>query len=107
MRKPKSPFRTTVTGRRPMVRLIGRNDAAEVTAYWEWWSEQIALWIRQGYEPWIFTHAPDDTFAPGLARILHELIRLQLPEMPALPDWRSMSGEVNEPPRDWEQLKLF
>lgn len=109
-RKPKSPFRTTVTGRRPMVRLIGRNDVAEVITYWEWWSEQIAAWIGQGYQPWIFTHAPDDAFAPGLARVLHELVRLHLPELPALPDLpnlRRQSEIVKEPPSDWEQLKLF
>ena len=106
-RKPKSPFRTTVTGRRPMVRLIGRNDAAEVAGYWEWWSEQIANWIREGYEPWIFTHAPDDAFAPGLARLLHELIRLHLPELPELPSWQELSPSHKPTTDELKQLRLF
>ena len=106
-RKPKSPFRTTVTGRRPMVRLIGRNDAAEVIVYWEWWSNQIATWIKQGYQPFILTHAPDDAFAPGLARILHELIRLHLPELPALPTLQARDNVVHEPTKEWKQMKLF
>ena len=106
-RKPKSPFRTTVTGRRPMLRLIGRNDAAEVATYWEGWSEQIANWIREGYQPWIFTHAPDDAYAPGLARLLHELIRLHLPELPSLPEYRELVQETKEPEDDLKQLRLF
>ncbi len=106
-RKPKSPFRTTVTGRRPMLRLIGRNDAAEVSEYWEWWSEQIANWIREGYQPWIFTHAPDDTFAPGLARLLHEMIRLHLPELPTLPTWLELSQSEKSTDDELKQLRLF
>jgi uncharacterized protein YecE (DUF72 family) len=84
-RKPKSPFRTAVTGKRPMLRLIGRNNAAEVVPYWESWSEQIATWIQAGLEPWVFTHAPDDAFAPGLARLFHDFVRIHLPATPALP----------------------
>lgn len=98
-RKPKSPFRVTATGRRPMLRLIGRNNAAEVADHWEKWSLQIASWIRDGYEPWIFTHAPDDTYAPGLARLLHDMIRIQLPELVELPTF-----EVEQP---MKQLRLF
>jgi uncharacterized protein YecE (DUF72 family) len=105
-RKPKSPFRTTLTGKRPMVRLIGRNNAAEVTAYWEAWALQIAQWIKDGLQPWIFTHAPDDTFAPGLARVLHEFVRLQLPELAELPNSNSMlAGDQKHP--EHRQLELF
>lgn len=98
-RKPKSPFRTTATGRRPMLRLIGRNNPAEVADHWEKWSIQIANWIRDGYEPWVFTHAPDDTYAPGLARLLHDMIRIQLPELFELPNL--------ELKRPMTQLRLF
>lgn len=106
-RKPKSPFRTTITGRRPMLRLIGRNDAAEVASYWDQWSEQIAKWIREGLQPWIFTHAPDDKFAPGLARLLHELVRLHLPELPSLPDCFGLNQDRDNKPSEMTQLRLF
>ena len=106
-RKPKNPFRTTVTGRRPMVRLIGRNDAAEVSSYWGWWSEQIANWIREGYQPWIFTHAPDDAFAPGLARLLHDLVRLHLPKLETLPDWKGFNTDLTGAGDKWRQQELF
>jgi uncharacterized protein YecE (DUF72 family) len=98
-RKPKSPFRNTVTGHRPMLRLIGRNDAKEISMHWEKWSIQIAEWIRAGLQPWIFTHAPDDTYAPQLARLLHEMVRIQLPQLPELPQLK--------PPNDLKQLLLF
>jgi uncharacterized protein YecE (DUF72 family) len=84
-RKPKSPFRTTVTGRRPLLRLIGRNDASEITTFWEEWAKQISQWIEQGLRPIVFTHAPDDRFAPELVWKLHELIRAHRREIPKLP----------------------
>jgi uncharacterized protein YecE (DUF72 family) len=102
-RKPKSPFRTTVTAKRPMLRLIGRNNAAEIAEPWANWAEQIANWIQEGYEPWIFTHAPDDTYAPGLARLLHEMIRLKQPSLLSLPTLGNVPGFV--PPI--KQLDLF
>lgn len=98
-RKPKSPFRTSITGKRPMLRLIGRNCFTEVEASWRQWSQIIANWISDGYEPWIFTHAPDDTYAPALARMLHEMIRSQLPELPELPKMETAST--------MKQLRLF
>lgn len=74
-RKPRSPYRTTVTGSRPMVRLIGRNRDNEVTDYWIEWSKIICDWIDQGLTPYVFTHSPDDRYAPQLARKLHALIQ--------------------------------
>jgi uncharacterized protein YecE (DUF72 family) len=98
-RKPKSPYRTTITGKRPMLRLIGRNNPAEVSLHWEQWARTIASWIRDGYEPWIFTHAPDDTFAPSLARLLHDQVRTHLPELLELPKL--------EEHKSMKQLRLF
>jgi uncharacterized protein YecE (DUF72 family) len=82
-----------------MLRLIGRNCFTEVEASWRQWSQIIANWISDGYEPWIFTHAPDDTYAPALARMLHEMIRSQLPELPELPKMETAST--------MKQLRLF
>lgn len=93
-RKPDSPYRNTVTGKRPMLRLIGLNDATPVLPWWEEWASIIAGWIKAGLEPWIFTHAPDDTHAPKLARCLHALVREKMevlnkdlvpPELPQIP----------------------
>jgi uncharacterized protein YecE (DUF72 family) len=97
IRKPKLPLRSDVTGPRPMVRLIGRNQIAEVDLYWEEWADRLAQWIRDGLQPWIFTHAPDDTFAPTLVRSLHERLQQRIPSLPSLP---SLDGLLQAPPRD-------
>jgi uncharacterized protein YecE (DUF72 family) len=116
-RKPRSPWRTTVTARAPFVRLIGRNRWEEVADFWESWAEQVASWIRQGFRPRIFTHAPDDAFAPQLARYFHELLKQKfaglqavhpIPTLPDLEGNRSARSKSEAglacPPR---QLKLF
>lgn len=84
-RKPKSPHRTTVTGSRPMLRLVGRNQIDEATPWVEEWAPVIAEWISTGEKPFIFAHAPDDTFAPDFARRIHQELHkfIELPELPA------------------------
>lgn len=72
-RKPRVPIRSRVTGPFPMLRLIGRNDvhADEVTHAIDEWAEVVALWIQQGLNPIVFTHTPDDQFAPHFAFRFH------------------------------------
>lgn len=84
-RKPRSPFRTTATAQRPMVRFVGRNSIDTVKHWIEEWASQVSTWISQGLRPILFAHTPDDAFAPEFARKLHTAIRRQLPEIPALP----------------------
>lgn len=102
VRKPKVPLRTTVTGRRPMVRLIGRNDVQEVSEYWDEWAQTLCDWIIQGLEPWIFTHAPDDTYAPSLVVDLHSRLQRKLEEretsirLESLPTLESYSLAASE-----------
>ena len=67
-RKPKTPLRRTVTGKQPMLRLVGRNRIELVDSFFDEWAPVVADWMRQGLSPIVFTHAPDDTFAPQLAR---------------------------------------
>jgi len=73
-RKPQSPFRTTVTGTHPFVRVVGRNKPEQITEFWQEWAKQIAKWINDGLQPWVFTHAPDDAIAPEIARWMHKLV---------------------------------
>lgn len=105
-RKPKSPFRATVTGTRPMVRLIGRNDPSEVTEYWNEWAERVANWIRAGLQPWIFTHAPDDRFAPELASAFHLELKRRIPDLPDLP-WPAHQPNNPSDSAGFKQLELF
>lgn len=87
-RKPKTPIRQTVTGDHPFLRIVGRNNLDEVTPWIDEWAPVIADWMRKGLKPFIFTHAPDDRFAPEFARRMYNAIRIQhlaLPEMPVWP----------------------
>ncbi len=68
-RKPKSPIIKTVTGTRPILRLVGRNDLNLVHPWVEEWSRECASWLSDGLEPYVFTHAPDDRFAPEFAQL--------------------------------------
>jgi len=102
-RKPRSPYRTTVTGSRPMVRFVGRNDLSLVSSWIEEWASTVASWIETGLKPIVFAHAPDDTFAPEFGRLLYRAIREKVPDLPSLPVW---PGEVERASRK-SQRSLF
>jgi uncharacterized protein YecE (DUF72 family) len=109
-RKPKVPLRVEVAGSRPMVRLIGRNDVNEVLEYWDEWGERIAGWIREGLQPWVFTHAPDDAYAPSLVQALHKRIQARIPELPSLPALDQVLANTSNPSDgsgQFQQLRLF
>lgn len=86
-RKPRPPLRRTVTGRRPLLRLIGRNDVAQVQPWCAEWAAVVAEWLAQGRTPYVFTHTPDDRFAPDLARLFHQELVRRVPDLPPLPAW--------------------
>jgi uncharacterized protein YecE (DUF72 family) len=101
-RKPRSPYRQTTTGRHPLVRLIGSDDVAATEPWLTEWAPVVAAWIRDDLQPYFFTHAPDDRYAPQIARRFHELLREQLPELAPMPAWPGV--EVTKPGR---QTRLF
>ena len=79
-RKPNPPPRTTTTGNRPMVRMVGRNQIERCDDYLKSWCKILAEWINQGKRPIFFTHAPDDAVAPSLARRLMSFLQSRLPD---------------------------
>jgi len=86
-RKPKTPIRQTVTGQHPFLRIVGRNHLDEVQPWIDEWAPVIAGWIAHGRQPFVFTHAPDDKFAPEFARRMYAGIQSSLPSLPDLPAW--------------------
>ncbi len=90
-RKPKTPHRTTVTGTRPFVRIVGRNRIASLDSFVAEWAATIGDWILRGHEPYVFAHTPDDAFAPAFARMLWSQVaavldlELTLPKPPSKP----------------------
>ncbi len=88
-RKPKSPFRTTVTARHPFVRLVGRDRVELVQPWIDEWAPIVSGWIQAGLNPYVFTHAPNDAFAPELAEAFHRAVSRSLPIVPPLPTGRA------------------
>ncbi|MFN9720273.1 MAG: DUF72 domain-containing protein [Planctomycetota bacterium] len=86
-RKPRTPIRQTVTGDHPFLRIVGRNRLDDATPWIIEWAPVIAEWIRQGLRPFIFTHSPDDRFAPEFARRMHSAIRHYNSCVPEMPPW--------------------
>jgi uncharacterized protein YecE (DUF72 family) len=100
-RKPQLPVHPTVTGRRPIIRLIGRDDPDRVLPWIREWVPVVAGWIEAGLRPYVFAHAPDDLFAPQIARRFHEELRIHADGIAEMPPW---PGEQDAQPR---QLALF
>ena len=94
-RKPKTPIRQTVTGKHPFLRLVGRNNLDQVQPWLDEWVPVIHNWLQEGLAPFIFTHAPDDRFAPEFARRLYVMLA-GLANLPAMPVW---PGEKESPSR--------
>lgn len=86
-RKPKVPWRTHVTSDRPFVRIVGQNDVKRSSGYLDQWADVVAGWLTEGWSPHVFMHAPDDFYAPRLARALHHLVRRRVPDLPEHPSW--------------------
>lgn len=86
-RKPKSPIRDFVTGPRPMLRLVGRNNIELADPWIEQWVPKVAKWIADGLEPYIFLHAPDDAFAPQLAVRFHNALAKIIHPLEPMESW--------------------
>ena len=86
-RKPRSPIRDFVTGPRPMLRLVGRNDVSLVDPWIDEWVPKVATWIRDGLKPYIFLHAPDDAFAPQLAMRFHNALAEKIHGIEPIDSW--------------------
>ena len=102
-RKPKSPVRQTVTGQHPLLRFVGNNEVETAQSWIEEWAPVVAQWMSAGLSPYIFTHTPDDQYAPELARAFHQALCRHVPGLLPLPPWR---GEASQPVRE-RQRELF
>jgi uncharacterized protein YecE (DUF72 family) len=85
-RKPRVPWRQTVTGSRPLVRFVGRDDVASTIPWLAEWAPIVARWIAGGLRPYFFTHAPNDAFAPAMAWSFHRELQRVSPAVPPLPE---------------------
>ena len=85
-RKPRLPRRSRALTSYPVVRYIGRDDAARTVAGWQHWLGPVAGWLREGRSPTVFIHTPDNVEALELARRFHDDVRARVPEVEPLPE---------------------
>ena len=97
-RKPKTPVRQTVTGKHPILRIVGRDRIELVDRFFDQWAPIVARWVSDGLRPYVFTHAPSDAFAPALARRFLNRLSLEMPDS----DLR-----LPVPPKPAKQLSLL
>jgi uncharacterized protein YecE (DUF72 family) len=77
--KPRVPRRSRALTSYPVVRYIGRDDAARTVAGWQHWLDTTAGWLREGRSPTVFIHTPDNVRALELARRFHDDVRARVP----------------------------
>ena len=90
-KKPRVPVRFVATGRFPFVRFVGHPEVRENLPLLSEWAPVVANWIREGRTPFVFFHAPDDFYAPHLARHFHRLLSNQIDVGEMLP-WPAEQG---------------
>ncbi len=86
-RKPKLPVHPTVTGQHPMLRFIGRDEVSRVHPWIKEWAPRVGRWIEAGLQPLVFTHTPDEFFAPRFARAFHDELVRHCHALKELPPW--------------------
>ena len=99
-RKPRLPIVMRATGDRPIVRIVPHEDFEAGWPFVAPWIEQVARWIEAGKRPYVFVHAPVDTYAPENAYRFHERLSARI-EVGALPPWPDHGASSSE------QLTLF
>jgi uncharacterized protein YecE (DUF72 family) len=87
VRKPNLPVIMRATAAHPFVRCVPHEDFAQSHAIAEAWATQVAGWIAEGKTPYVFLHAPDDTYAPENAYAFHAMLRARGAEVGDLPAW--------------------
>jgi uncharacterized protein YecE (DUF72 family) len=85
-KKPRLPRRSRALTSYPVVRYIGRDDAASTVAGWQQWADTVAGWLCEGRSPTVFIHTPNNVEALELARRFHEDVRARVPDVEPLPE---------------------
>jgi uncharacterized protein YecE (DUF72 family) len=85
-RKPALPVIYRATAERPFVRFVPHEAWSESAGHAAQWAEVAAQWLAEGKTPYVFMHAPDDTFAPENAYAFHALLSARA-AVGALPPW--------------------
>lgn len=102
-KKPKVPVRFIATGKNPFMRFVGHPKVEENLSVLTEWAPVVAQWINEGRTPYIFMHAPDDFYAPQLARHFHDLLGNHI-DSGTMPPWPANTPPTSKHPT---QMNLF
>jgi uncharacterized protein YecE (DUF72 family) len=69
--KPRLPVLIDTMGSTPLVRVIGSDDPDGTADGLRAWIPQLAVWLAEGREPYLFVHQPENLESPALARAIH------------------------------------
>jgi uncharacterized protein YecE (DUF72 family) len=83
-RKPDLPILPERTASFIFLRYIGHPQLDSNLPFLSEWSKQIADWLHEGIEAYVFCHCPDERLDPWLCRQFHRMIseRISLPPLP-------------------------
>ena len=84
--KPRLPVVTDVMGDEPVIRVIGPDEVEANFDGLSSWLPEIVTWLEAGRRPYVFAHQPENQHSPALARRLHARVRVDVPDLAALPD---------------------
>ncbi|UXI02142.1 DUF72 domain-containing protein [Photobacterium sp. TY1-4] len=85
-KKPQVPVHAIATADQPVIRFIGHPDDLSNDPFFANWLARLPLWLREGKQPYLFIHTPDNNQAPELAVRLYAQLRQQMAQQIALPD---------------------
>ncbi|WP_412497893.1 DUF72 domain-containing protein [Vibrio furnissii] len=87
MKKPKVPVHAIATASKPMIRFIGHPEHDANLPFFAPWLHKLPQWIRDGKQPYVMIHTPDNHFAPELAATLYHSLQaaLTLPDLAPFP----------------------
>lgn len=100
-RKPNLPVRFEALTDFPMVRYVSHPEVAANDLWLSEWAAVVAEWIHAGKHPYVFIHAPDDFYAPQIARRFHTFLS-ELVNVGTLPPFPGATA-----PDEPQQLSLF
>jgi uncharacterized protein YecE (DUF72 family) len=99
-RKPDLPVQIAATTDFIFLRYIGHPRMEANNAFLDAWAWQLAQWIEQGLNPYVFCHCPFEVHSPSICSVLYEKVKTLTPLVP-LP-WQPDQTENRA-----EQARLF
>jgi uncharacterized protein YecE (DUF72 family) len=96
-RKPHLPIVPELTAAFAFLRYIGHPHIDKNEPFLAEWAHQLAGWLREGADVYVFCHCPDERLDPRLCRAFHERVSALVP-LPPLP-WDEAESPAPYQPR--------